>query len=540
MEILAFLNKNLDKKDIIDQSKAEIIRKILTDVIVSSVDYRHVNINDIIEAATKNIIEIDKNESIDKVIEEKWLTELKYLLSVLNPLYEDLERRYRSRANLDIEWEQVESKINEYESISNVIDLPEPTFINQNSIGVVDKFDMSLVRAELNLENVENFYKLPFSNIKGTMHVTYQFRLSTFKNLLQEILLLYYFRKFVDKNSSNTNHIPDFLTEKCKCLIGGKCSPNAVKKESFHSHWHSKHDQLTKLIENLYEGKKLERQAEGLFYLFVLYALEIFQDNDYHDDMDFIITAKNLPYGPKQKLTIMNRTSFSELHKNMDEYNKIIFAQLVKELCGDKFKNCNRFFIPNYYIFHKKDTIAFASIDRAKEHNLAIFIRSIIKPEKYGQDRTYFKAFKHKRTSVDESNKNDNIPFYQLGNDFSDLMSPPRGYHANQQIVEEYQNKNDNSPATSAMLVEALSSMGAYGEIEPGYVLIEIRGYSSSDLKGEDINKFIKDYAVPLLKFLDEHSSKIVANINNGEDIEPINKNSSHFPTQAAENKFII
>ena len=89
--------------------------------------------------------------------------------------------------------------------------------------------------------------------------------------------------------------------------------------------WIYRYFEINKYLINKYKNINLVHDAEGLFTLFLIYALNFF-----HTSINtelFKTSCEHLSYGLKEFLHILSRISFHELYANLGEDNKIIFKK---------------------------------------------------------------------------------------------------------------------------------------------------------------------------------------------------------------------
>ena len=260
---------------------------------------------------------------------------------------------------------------------------------------------------------------------------------------------------------------------------------------------------IMRLTEELYGRQEEDRQAEGLFYLFLSYALTIFRRPGLQADIDK--QEEGLPYGPKAYLLLMSRISFSEMFDGMKAGEQRIFVKLLQELCGvdvaskkphrdDKDEKklnvlaCKKMKLVKYGVMQGFDYAP--EVQDTDPLTLFDWARSII----YKRER-YNKQPKIKSRDPNESYGKNNRLLKLVS---SDKLSPPLCYTRN---LDEELYENDQE-LMNKYGSKSVYSMGAYTGVKPGHTIIEFRAFSAIKVPVDEIHEFIKGHPMTLFDTL--------------------------------------
>lgn len=347
----------------------------------------------------------------------------------------------------------------------------------------------------------------------ASFHLTYQFPIHSFRRLME------YYASFSDdsKNEEITSasvsfNVPENYVILSSVLLNAEqfYYPSIFVYPKFSRLWNTESKgQLLLYMNELYECKIKDRQAEGLFYMVLSYALVLFNLSD--DKAKNKAVYSNLGYGPKQRLPLMSRVSFSEMFDGLypNEQNK--FKALVKRLCSvppsvdasgsQNHTLCDEMLLIQYGVM---DGFNFdVKIQKEKPLSLTEWFDSIV--DSNSRVKNQPKLVSHDPRTTDSTKMED------MEDLASDKLSPPYCYT---RFTDKKYDDNDNSLLKESR-VKAIYSMGAYTIKKPGYAMFELINYTSLDLKVKDMMNFIESDAVQLIDVLNgewsapSHDSKL-------------------------------
>lgn len=339
--------------------------------------------------------------------------------------------------------------------------------------------------------SLERYQVCPFNNVYTGFQLSYSFKLGSFVNLIK--FYSTYSKDLTSKSNNellDSKYIPVTMVKISDCLFNGNSCldvPYLNRNYHFDALWKNKRLVIQKLIESYYDGSKKLIDAEGFFYLVLSYTLQIFNRSEYDSHSD--LQQYDLDYGPKKSLSIMSRVSFSELYENLGA-EKSMFTDLVSELCDYDFGNneyrissdpkenyCDKMLLVEYGIIENSEGFE----EQFKESvplTLIDWIKSIIGTGEQIADQP----------------KLDIKDGAMVSRPWSDKLSPPSGF-----IIEGKKAGNLHESTTQK---EDVYGMGAYTNIESGYLLAELRPYSSLEIPVDKIKAFISGHASILYHLL--------------------------------------
>ena len=340
-------------------------------------------------------------------------------------------------------------------------------------------------------ESIGKYHVCPESKVNIGFQLTYETRLTSLTNLLRFYSSYSTVLNALEAEEIlNKQYMPIELVKMANCLMNGEsCLDFSYLNNNprFDEIWQNKRPTLQGMIVEYYEVPNGRRDAEGLFYMVVSYALRIFNRIDISSHADN--QKSSLTYGPKKNLPIMSRVAFSELFDNL-ERDKELFVALMSKLCDynfetDKFVvedisdtlNCSRLKLVDYELIGIYDSDQ-ERYNAPEPVNFIEWVKSIVRSDK--------RLANQPKTEV-ETNK-------VVWSQETDIISPPPGFAL---IPDQVDESFENSPDSYEIY-----SMGAYTGIQPGHVLIELRSYSSLPITANNIETFIKGHAALLFKLL--------------------------------------
>ena len=343
--------------------------------------------------------------------------------------------------------------------------------------------------------------------LEASFQLTYQFPISAFTRIFEHYAS--YSRYLNVDNSKEVLGqlgIPRSLVMLGDNLMNEKLSTgNYAINLRFDQLWTTKVKAAMRVyINQLYAGREDERQAEGLFYLFLSYARSLF--NRANTDEKMATQEEELPYGPKRNLQIMSRLSFSEMYENLRPEEQSKFVKMLSALCG-----------PEHFGLSNSTPIRLgAKVDRAlcKEMKLVMYgLMGSFNCDPEAQYNEPLTLLEWAQSIVDDSYRHPNQPkmksvdpnLYSGEEDEllmilnSDKLSPPLCY--TRSYIKDYYEHDEELLDTYG--AKAIYSMGAYTGVAAGQTIAEFRSYSSLHSTVSNIKKFVSEYGVGLLHVIE-------------------------------------
>lgn len=377
---------------------------------------------------------------------------------------------------------------------------------HDGSIRANKRFQPYCTISAKNLSRYNELHLCTPGNTEASFQITLQLPLSAVPDLLK------YYTKDFDLNSSekeiHQHGIPHNLVQLSHHLLyeGEDSSYYEQAYPLISTIWnvHTKNS-LMAYMDHLYGSQTNDRQAKGLFFLFLSYAMEIFNRADTEEEQK--IQEDGLPYGPKRAINIMSRVSFSGMFDRMPTHERVIFKTIVTALCNPpkvpaEFQSaesmqidesspsvCDRMLLVRYQVMAGFDYDP--KVQVTDPLSLSSWFESIINPKMRIKNQP-------KIVNSKPDSQNPNQPS-KIVEESSDKVSPPICYSRNASeefaendkvLIKKYQNK-------------AIYSMGAYTHVKEGHTVLELRAYPSVPVSANGIHNFAKKSLVKIFEALE-------------------------------------
>lgn len=322
------------------------------------------------------------------------------------------------------------------------------------------------------------------------IQLTYQLELESLPAIFN------YYAKFYEDESKwllKINYhkfIPDLLKRVSSCILyaddacnGDDFNQKAAKR------WKDTYTDLNTLMDM--ETEFNTRDANGLFYLVLEYAITVFRRPDSEEELTGL--AEYLHYGPKRLAPIMSRISFSEMFDNMNGYSKNQFITLISIFCYYDFRNnkaytiksptnhynnCKDFRLPDYYNI----PVEGKSTERINpDLNVHQWLNSVIGVGERSVNQPKYTVSENE-TEFEENEFNNDI------NEF-DLLSPPPGFRYS----------DDPSQGSTS---DYVYSFGGLKRVRRDHIIVELRPYTSTPISVEELDDFIEKHAFGLYDYI--------------------------------------
>ena len=341
-------------------------------------------------------------------------------------------------------------------------------------------------------ESTDKNFVCPKSKVNIVFQLTYKTKLASIPNLLRfysSYSVVLEEPEAVEK--LNRQYVPIDLIQMGNCLMNGNSCLNVIninQNQRFVKLWETKRQTIQNIIDKHYEINS-NRDAEGLFYLVLSYALRIFNRSDV--PFDEYAQKYYLSYGPKQNLPIMSRGAFSELFDNLSEDGRKFFIELVNNLCDFDFQtdkiseeeiidnlSCSNLKLVKYL----NKSGGFNDLDyfiETKSMNFIDWVESIIKIDKRHPAQPEINVTNRERVMKR-----------------TDLISPPPGF--------TFRPNETKNTWEKKLKKHKIYGMGAYTGFQDGHVLIELRSYEYLPITANNMEAFIEGHAALLFDLLSE------------------------------------
>ena len=357
------------------------------------------------------------------------------------------------------------------------------------------------------LRKDKNSDKCSPDTVDAAIQITYQLPISAFAKLVSE-----YSSKCerLYKDNLKADGIPPNLVNLICILMYNY--PVVVDylddNKNFRSLWNDKKVDIENKIKNHYsKPENSEKQAKGLFYMFLSYAFMLF--NRPNDPVESKKQKKELHYGPKKLLRFMSRVSFSEMYDGMKPGEMDLFKTLLETLCGKMTNGRKDMYgivkAETYHSLCKNMKLAeygiiegYRGLRDQNSDPLTLFkwAQSIINAD--------YRFLNQPKIDLDPTNKSSK-GVASVVNKAADKLSPPSGYTFN--LDKKY--AADDERVTTNNYAKAIYSMGAFTNIERGYTIIEFRAFSKVYTKVNNISKYIKRHPLELFELFENADKEI-------------------------------
>lgn len=305
---------------------------------------------------------------------------------------------------------------------------------------------------------------------------------------------------------SSDSNVPRLLVVVSDCIINARhCEieyTNATEyNDIFKSMWKRRRQFIIRKLDEYNAERTITRltdgQAEGLFNLFLVYAMRLF--NKSNDPEIIKLHNQSLSYGPKRFAPIMARVAFSEVYDKIDPSEQNLFEILIKTLCdvpdisiGPQEQNyCENLKLLDY---NTLGLDIFRDVKEATPLTLRAWADSIIYKRK--------RITSQPKIVMKEITTNNEGKFI-LNSVDCDKMSPPPQYR---RFINTIGNRFDNE-SINKLGNKAIYSMGAYTGVDPGDVVFELRPYSLIKVNAASLYSFVNTHGRTLFNILEQQGA---------------------------------